>query len=209
MRFSTLPLLILVAAAMPSQAVTINFGNDFSQRGAYVDSGGTPLTDDFLFEFGYFPGGNPVGIKETWRSQWINLDAATFNEDAAFFSSTWTDNTDAHQGQQAVIWISNNDFSATESSEWNILTSSDWIIPPDEGQLSTPLNFLATGDDSEPDSFAADRVIVGQIDNIIGDGMNSVPLPDTATLQTYFVPEPSGASLLLLACLGGLVTRRR
>ncbi len=193
-------------------AVTINWGSFLADEFSLVDNAGVPISSPpFQFEFGYFSGGQPTGIPSTWRSQWQILDVSTYNQPLGFFSSSVVVSGSA-LGQQAMVWIHNGNVTGGVDGDWAIITSNDWVIPPEEESHRNPvLDFRLSRESDDPDQnfFVADEVIWGQLEDEEGGGENTEDKPGESILQTYIVPEPSGALLIIVGALLGVGRRKR
>lgn len=191
--------------ALSSQAATINWGNAPSSTLVNFASDGVAIDASSGFDFGVFDIGGPVGAPSTWRAQFTVLDSLDgtnpYNPALQAFDATWIGTDDSFADRQAAIWVHNMDFTATPASEWAVITADDWIIPRDNGQQTTPLEFRITDLGQTTELLPADTILWGGLQGTPGPGVvTNSPAGFSIQTHTFPIPEPSTALLLL----GGL-----
>jgi hypothetical protein len=219
-------------AGAPMSARTISFSSAIGDQ--LFDSLGNPLDATFSFEIGIFTNGfiptaHNIG---DWNAHWMIFDLAFHDSSilppgnpasggwnvllqyftsAADFGIDGTSNSPYAssgmfpQGSVVYLWAYNSK-TLDPTSEWALATdlnlvanaSTAWRIPDPMDQLSPSIS-LSLAD--------LDTPILGGVNGIQGAG-NVTNIPGSFSLQTYVIPEPSSALLLVLG-VGLLGVRRR
>lgn len=241
MKRSLLLILAALAISAPLACATgIGWGNTAFETLKMYDSQGDLLDNSFSFELGTWATGftptaaNVASWASNWKvistafspdaNGWVSLDpndpgVNDPNQNIGYFSRSITFNADGTvlgggpsiftTNEQAYIWVFNTK-SLTPGSEWALVTDNSpgansnnvWRLPDPSGTMSQPLLWnLET----------ADTAIIGSVNGIIGNGIQSVD-PGPSRLQTFnpvsVVPEPGSALLLLLAGMAVHLRRR-
>lgn len=193
-----------------SASVTVNWGNALIDPANNVDSDAVQIDSTYTADFGYFAGGAPTGDFSTWRSQFVLLDTSSYNQAAGFFSGVWNAPNNDHAGQQASIWIHNNDFSATPDTEWGIYTADDWVIDVIDDGKDFSSEFRISFAPETDELLPADTAIFGALPSSTGQGVQNEAFPTGGSFQTFtFVPEPSTVTLLGLSFISLIIQRKR
>lgn len=213
--FTILLVALLAATGTRLRAQTLNWGNTVG--GPVVTSAGAPIDESFVFELGAFfndfvPDENNT---DQWLSNWRVFDAAVYDQDFGFSTSTvYIENdvtssnpaasTLSFAGLNAYIWI-RNDSDPVPGSEWLLTRSDSWVFPAVGGDCcdTDVISWSVTDLDSNDDPNW------GRHFDQVGPGVVSSP-GGTTGLQTHtFVPEPSAALLTIVAGFGWILRRRR
>ncbi len=213
-------MVLAASAVVVAHADTINWGNTFGSTVLQSD-GATGWDDGFTIELGKFDDGfTPTPANAgLWAGHWTAFDTVTgaeFNVGAGFYqsSSVLADNDVFGVGDQAYVWVFNNQ-TAAPGSEWLLFTNSsadgnagdDWRFPAATGSQQTlPLSWRVTN--ATVPVFGAFVSSPSGGEPEVGGGVRTPP-PGGFDLQTatFAVPEPGVTALLL----GGVATffRRR
>lgn len=201
-------------AASPVHATTLNWGSEVGSM--LVDSDGDGIDDRFVFELGAFDlDFEPTeSNRDEWILNWRVFDAASYNPDIGYFTSTVHVLSDISSGNPAAspesfsgliayLWIRDSD-EAVEGSEWHLVRAGNWIFPEFGGDCCD------TGviEWSISDLDSSDVPLWGGQNGVIGSGAHGVT--GSTGLQTYtFVPESSTALLAAFAGIGAILRRRR
>lgn len=223
LKWLVLAMILMCSAPGMTRGSTIFWGSSFNDL--LFTSTGQTLDESFIFEVGTFTSGFVPTIHNTnvWDANWklfdraVHPDSEGWNVPDQFFVGTvdhllngTSDSLAASpadvfmQGEAVYLWVYNSK-AIVPGSEWALVTDSDllgnianlWSIPDPNDPIGTSYDWQL---------LDADTAILGGVNGIQGAGDFSVN-PGTFSLQTHVVPEPGGSLLVLLAILGGALTR--
>jgi hypothetical protein len=194
-----------------------------------VKSNGAAISssDNFQYELGVFASGFTPTAANTasWVANWKRLDAATYNEAASYFTSTFqlvpeptgamsggnllavstspeTSGYQVEEGSQLYTMVFNNT-AMNETTELFLGTAGTWTTgPARDTQLEKPVNLRVSG---------ITQPVFGGSNNTPSGG-SSTPPPGSYQLQTATflpIPEPSITALLGVLTAGAILRRRR
>lgn len=203
----------------------IAWGSAFEDH--LFDASGDPLSAAYSFEIGVFASGFSPNLSNIpqWAENWLVFDRAFapdangWNPDLRFYSGYvnhqadgTSDSPDALitdvflQNTRVYLWAYNSKTIAP-TSQWALVTDLDlagnaysaWLMPDPA--------------DTDPNTIEwnlqdADSAVYGGVNGTQSAGEFEVE-PETYSLQTALVPEPSGALLLLVAGLVAQARRRK
>lgn len=203
-------LAVLLASGPAGMTATIEWGIEFSDA-TYSD--GSPVLDDFVFQIGTFsPAFTPTNENlSDWESHflvsgienhsasWINLENdlfPTFGE--RIQSSVFRAGGDVQEGDSVFLW-GYNSLNIAGSSEWILLTNSNWQFP------------APTPSGTEPGSLVRFNGIDSGTEMIFGNSFNLAGNADLfdRVWQTQAVPEPATYAIFVGLGVAGLALRRR
>ncbi len=232
-RFLILLLAMALQAGLPRSASAINTvqwgGNLFATD---ITSTGASINGSFTFALGAFRDGfNPVvGNMDQWAAYFDVFDEADYNDDPGTFGTPFwaseasitenrtstspeaTVNATFAVGQQAYLWVFNNqtfDITGSNGAEWALVTADNWLFPdasPDCCDADPPVIW----DICDVDIAGLNEgPVYGSVGNLTGPGNYTIaPPPGECRIQTALVPEPTTTTLALFAVGLGLFRRR-
>lgn len=202
---------------------TISWGTNTGET--FAQSDGSSFDSTFSFELGIFsevsqgvdfsPNGGNTSL---WNSFWKPFDVATdanggYNVPASFVNRSTPLNENGTTpvspydaegfdffDQKAYVWVFNNKDGDT-GSEWALYTDSTWAFPPSSTDSDPTIHPYRLTD--------ADTVIFGGINSNSSNAGSRSSFPETFSIQTHAVPEPSIAMLLAIAAGMASFSRQR
>lgn len=206
--------LILPLSGLHGQ--TLEWGSDTFSK--IVDSKGATLDNTYVFEVGVFA--SPFTPDETntasWFANWQAFDRAAYSPTNRYFTSTvqMTDDGKSNSaflsptatsfaGLEAYIWVRNSE-TPSPTTEWFLVKSPSWIFPtatPGCCDNDLPVQW------SIADLVPSDTPVWGSQKGV--DGKGTFTQDGVYNLQTFTIPEPSAAMMVLLSCTFLLARRKR
>jgi len=228
---------LVIASLNSLQAVTILWGDAVGDF-IFESDGTTPVDNTHNIELGTFSDGFLPEMENAadWDSNWHTLDVGTYSSVTGRLAGSVTLlNTPAGTGsiidgdatdpatfffeKPAYVWIydQNTTTDGSVDLEWALLSNPDggtegaasaWTFPSEtQSAAHTDAKLFALSDAGVTANFGAET---SGTTPTSGDGMMMAEPTATYAIQTYtIIPEPSSASLIMIAMLGFVLNRRR
>lgn len=185
MKTTLLRLLPLAFGCGSLHAQTIEWGSVFGNT--FETSAGAPLDNTFVFELGAFDMFTPTPSNpEDWFANWRVFDTGAFNPALGYVTGVAQMN--ATGGSSSPSGDSSFDFQGLQAYVW--IRNEDTPSPTSEWFLAVDPTWIYPN----------------VVDDCCG---NDFPLQWVIDGPVLTIPEPSGAMLLALTAVAGLLRRRR
>ena len=226
---STQWILALIVCCWPggaSKAVadTISFSTALADE-EFLQSNGSGFDNTFHFQLGVFsevtPGNVfvPTGTNTSlWVNYWQPFDEANeanggynvatsgvlrsnpLNEDGTTAVDPFAADSYNFFGEKPYVWVFNNK-TGDLSSEWALYTDTTWALPSSSSDSNPIVHPYTLAD--------AGTAVFGGINDTSSETGSRTSFPETFSIQTHAVPEPSTGLLVLIAMGLAPLARKR